>query len=88
MSPMLRRRSSEIVLALLCVLVLTRMPLVCFAEASSPASVTIEDCVALDADVASRVVEIPRPALPAVFTRHVNTDSRVLRLIEYAVLRL
>jgi hypothetical protein len=90
MFPMLLRRSSRIVFALLCVLVLTRMPLVCSAEESAVTSVKIEEGVAVAADVTPRTVEILPPAPSSVFAPHVNADARETntRLIEYSILRL
>ena len=87
---MLLRRSSRILFALLCVLVLTRMPLVCVAEESSSPSVNIEEGAALDADVTSSVAKSVLSPLLNLSTFHLDTSAHETntRSIEFAILRL
>jgi hypothetical protein len=88
MSTLLLRRSPQIVFALLCVLVLTRMPLVCFVDEISWVSDKIQDGVAVAAQCTVYVVEVTRPLLPSGVAHHIHADPRQMRRNEYSIMRL
>ena len=88
MSTLLSRRASQIVFFLLCVLVLTRMPVVSFAEESPCVSATIEDGVAVDAERTLPVDGTERLLAPIGFAPPIHTNPSLIRLTEYSILRL
>lgn len=89
MLPILRCRPPQILVALLCALVLSRIPAPVFAEDAISSLVKIEESTALTA-----VIDTPAgvPACDSAIAVSVQTPTRTSgpnhSLIEYSVLRL
>jgi hypothetical protein len=90
MSSTLGRHSLRFVFALLCAVVLTRLPLVASAEDVWSSSVKIEDAIAfvadihgdsIDVNVASAIIVFPLAAL-------IGSFSSALQPAEHSILRL
>jgi hypothetical protein len=89
MLPVLRRRPAQILVAVLCALVLSRMPAPVFGEDAAATIVKIEESAAL-AVIAVPNVDIgdDRSAIATVVRRLAPVTPPSLSLLQFAVLRL
>ena len=89
MLPILRSRPSQVLVALLCALVLSRMPAPVFAEDTLSSLVNIEDSAAI-AGVMAPAAGISVWELPRAIPVHAPTrsDAPNHSLLEHSILRL
>jgi hypothetical protein len=89
MLPILRRRPSQILVAVLCALVLSRMPAPVFGEDAAATIVKVEESAALAAVVVANIDVGDYPsAIPALIRYPTAVDAPSLSLIQSAILRL
>jgi len=92
MLPVLRRRPAQILVALLCALVLSRMPAPVFAEDAAATIVKVEESAAL---AAVAVIAVPNvdigndpSAIATLVRRLAPVEPPSLSLLQFAILRL
>ncbi len=89
MLPILRRRHSQVLIAVLCALVLSRMPVPMFAEDAISTLVKIEDPAAVAVVTSADAAEYVSASVAATRIQYsVTTDGPNHPLIQYSVLRL
>jgi len=88
MLPILRRRYWQVLLAVLCALALSRMPVPMFAEDAISVLVNVEDRAALAVVTTPNVAECVSASVPATLIQHSAARDTPNPLIEYTILRL
>jgi len=90
MLSLLRRHSIRLVFALLCALVLTRLPPVGLAEDAWSSSVKVEDAAACVAGIHSGTIDVNVASATIVFllTARIDQDRSSPDTAEHSILRL